>query len=143
MKLPPRVRVHKFARYYYCAEESRLRIMGVQPFYKEGPLDTRSPIVKGNAMDSWLKERPRDPSELILMSKLNKFAQERGWVQPDEFRGTGTDFYFPRSIEYKAPGSRVYDLPGTEIDSYTATMEIAAHPDDFTVVWRETTVEDA
>src|SRR5437899_1172745 len=101
MKLPDRIRVSKLARYWYCAEESRLRVLGVQPFYKEGPIEERGPIVKGNAMDEWLKARPRDPSEKILTTKLDKYAREHAWVKPDEFRGTGTDIFFPRSIAYK------------------------------------------
>ena len=133
MTLPSRIRAHKFARYWYCAEESKLRLEGVTPVYKPRPGLTA--MEKGTNIDEWLRSRPRDFSEKIVTEKLEKFARENKWVNVDDFRGgSGTETYFPRTFEFRGDFS---SPAGLDIQN----IEIVAHPDDFTVVWRDEDVD--
>lgn len=82
---------------------------------------------EGTRVDEWLRSRPKDRSESVLFEKLESFARAKGWTEPDEFHGAGTEFYFPRTYAF----------------SSEENVEIRAHPDDFTVVWREEDLEDS
>ena len=59
-----KIRIHLLARYWYCAAESKLRVVEgvVQPWTKV--------IGGGLRIDDWLKLRPKSPFELQLLQKI-------------------------------------------------------------------------
>jgi len=148
MKLPPNIRVHKFSRHYYCAEESTLRtIHGVSAKYPPRKPGMINPMDEGTRVDEWLRARPKSRSEVMLFEKLETFARKKGWVNKDEFHGgAGTEFYFPRVFKFASDNTQVDIDPVTgyaAVGKETQNIEIRAHPDDFTVVWREEELEDS
>jgi len=88
MSIPKEIRVHLFVRHYYCAEEARLRaVENVRP----------SQISKecggGTRVHDWLENRPKSPSEIELLQRLQPYQPYKREFQgiqvvahPDDLR---------------------------------------------------------
>ena len=59
------IRVHMLARYWYCAAESKLRVVnGIRSAYPTKAMGG------GLVIDDWLKQRPKSPFERQLLDKI-------------------------------------------------------------------------
>lgn len=68
-QLPPKIRTHVIARYWWCAEQSRLLAL-----YPE--LSDREPkgcMLGGTRVHDWLEARPKSKSEQALIDKLQDY----------------------------------------------------------------------
>jgi hypothetical protein len=98
------IRVHLLARYWYCAAESKLRVVnGIKP-----PFQTKA-MGGGLIVDDWLKGRPKSPFEKQLFEKIGsgpfkrvlRVGQEDYMIiaHPDDL-GVDLDFNTKRRIVF-------------------------------------------
>jgi CRISPR/Cas system-associated exonuclease Cas4 (RecB family) len=66
LSLPPSVRTHQIARYWFCAEQSRLlAVLGLK--IPDSPI-----LNQGTKVHDWTEERPKSNAEYALFCKLDK-----------------------------------------------------------------------